>query len=140
MFLTQGADNRQKIHTIVSIILIIMNSALIMPITLMVIDKKNVSISMIPAISIATYTTFKTIMASINLKKSKKSDDLLIKDLRNINFIDALISVLTLQNTLISVKGENNRPEMFRLSAVSSGIGLAVIITLTIMNLVQKRK
>ncbi len=140
LFLTQGADNRQKIHTIVSIILIIMNSALIMPITLMVIDKKNVSISMIPAISIATYTTFKTIMASINLKKSKKSDDLLIKDLRNINFIDALISVLTLQNTLISVKGENNRPEMFRLSAVSSGIGLAVIITLTIMNLLQKRK
>lgn len=140
LFLTQGADNRQKIHTIVSIILIIMNSALIMPITLMVIDKKNVSISMIPAISIATYTTFKTIMASINLKKSKKSDDLLIKDLRNINFIDALISVLTLQNTLISVKGENNRPEMFRLSAVSSGVGLAVIITLTIINLVQKRK
>lgn len=140
LFLTQGADNRQKIHTIVSIILIIMNSALIMPITLMVIDKKNVSISMIPAISIATYTTFKTTMASINLKKSKKSDDLLIKDLQNINFIDALISVLTLQNTLISVKGENNRPEMFRLSAVSSGVGLAVIITLTIINLVQKRK
>lgn len=140
LFLTKSVDNRQRIHTIASIMLILMNLALIMPITLMVINKKNVSTGMIPAISIAAYTTFKITMASINLRKSKKSDDLLIKDLRNINFIDALVSVLTLQNTLISVKGENSRPEMFRLSAVSSSIGLAVIIILTIRNLVRKPK
>lgn len=138
LFLTKSVDNRQRIHTIASIMLILMNLALIMPITLMVINKKNVSTGMIPAISIAAYTTFKITMASINLRKSKKSDDLLIKDLRNINFIDALVSVLTLQNTLISVKGENSRPEMFRLSAVSSSIGLAVIIILTIRNLVRR--
>lgn len=135
LFLVRGIDNRQRIHTIISVMLIVMNLALIMPITLMIIDKKNVSASMIPAISIAAYTTFKITMASINLKKSKKSDDLLIKDLRNINFIDALMSVLTLQNTLISVKGENNRPEMVTLSAVSSGIELAAIIILTVMNI-----
>lgn len=140
LFLTKSVDNRQRIHTIAFIMLILMNLALIMPITLMVINKKNVSTGMIPAISIAAYTTFKITMASINLRKSKKSDDLLIKDLRNINFIDALVSVLTLQNTLISVKGENSRPEMFRLSAVSSSIGLAVIIILTIKNLVRKPK
>lgn len=140
LFLTKSVDNRQQIHTIASIMLILMNLALIMPITLMVINKKNVSTGMIPAISIAAYTTFKITMASINLRKSKKSDDLLIKDLRNINFIDALVSVLTLQNTLISVKGENSRPEMLRLSAVSSSIGLAVIIILTIRNLVRKPK
>lgn len=140
LFLTKSVDNRQRIHTIASIMLILMNLALIMPITLMVINKKNVSTGMIPAISIAAYTTLKITMASINLRKSKKSDDLLIKDLRNINFIDALVSVLTLQNTLISVKGENSRLEMFRLSAVSSSIGLAVIIILTIRNLVRKPK
>lgn len=140
LFLTKSVDNKQRIHTIASVMLIIMNLALIMPITLMVINKKNVSTSMIPAISIAAYTTFKVTMASINLKKSKRTNDLLIKDLRNINFIDAIVSILTLQNTLISVKGENGRPEMFRLSAVSSSIGLAVIIILTVMNLVRKRR
>ena len=93
---------------------------------------------MIPAISIAAYTTLKIVMASVNLKKSKKTSDILIKELRNINFIDALMSVLTLQNTLITVKGENNRPEMFKLSAVTSAIILAVIIILTIMNMRNK--
>lgn len=140
LFLAKSIDNRQRIHTIVSVMLTVMNLALIMPITLMVINKKNVSISMIPAITIAVYTTLKITMASINLKRSKKTDDLLIKDLRNINFIDALMSVLTLQNTLISVNGENDQPEMVTLSAVSSGIGLAAIIFLTIMNLVRKRR
>lgn len=140
LFLAKSIDNRQRIHTIVSVMLTVMNLALIMPITLMVINKKNVSISMIPAITIAVYTTLKITMASINLKRSKKTDDLLIKDLRNINFIDALMSVLTLQNTLISVNGENDRLEMVTLSAVSSGIGLAAIIFLTIMNLVRKRR
>lgn len=140
IFLVNGIDNRLRIHAIISVILVVMNLSLIMPITLMVIDKKNVSVSMIPAISIAAYTTFKITMASINLRKSKKSDDVLIKDLRNINFIDALMSVLTLQNTLISVKGENNRSEMFTLSAVSSGIGLAAIIILTVMNIRRNSK
>ena len=71
LFLTKSVDNRQRIHTIASIMLILMNLALIMPITLMVINKKNVSTGMIPAISIAAYTTFKITMASINLRKSK---------------------------------------------------------------------
>ncbi len=137
-YLTNGIDHRMRIHKVTSILMIIMNLALVMPFALMVFNKKNVAISMIPAISIAAYTTLKIVMASVNLKKSKKTSDILIKELRNINFIDALMSVLTLQNTLITVKGENNRPEMFKLSAVASAIILAVIIILTIMNMRNK--
>lgn len=139
-YIIKGIDNRNKIHMISSVLLTAMNLALIMPITLMVIGKRNIKTSMIPAISIATYTTFKIITASINLKKSKKSDDILIKDLRNINFIDAVVSVLTLQNTLIVAKGADNQSEMFRLSAIMSGIGLALIIILTILNIRCKSK
>lgn len=138
LFLAKGYDSRQKIHLIVSVLLLIMNFSLAVPISFMVINKRNVATSMIPTIAMATYTTYKMMMASINLKRSKKSDDVLIRDLRNINFIDAIMSLLTLQNTMLVVHGSINEPKMFILSAITSAAGLAAIALLTILNMVRK--
>ena len=51
----------------------------------------------------AAYTTYKVVLAAIGLKRSKRTESLAEKALRTIAFTDALVSVLTLQNTLIVV-------------------------------------
>lgn len=95
--------------------------------------------SLIPAIAVAFYTTIKVVNASLNLKKTKKVSNKLVVELRYINFIEALVSILTLQNTLIAVKGESNKSDMILLSTISS-IGILIfIIIITLLNF-RKRK
>lgn len=47
------------------------NVSLVVPITLMVLNRKSVSMTMIPAISMAAYTTYKVVMASANMKRAR---------------------------------------------------------------------
>ncbi len=65
-------------------------------------------------------------------------DDVLVRQLRNINFIDAIISILTLQNTLLVVMGSADRQDMTVLDSISSAVGLAAILFLTIKNMIKK--
>lgn len=139
-FISRSIDNRKHIHKIFSILLLTLNITLITPIALMTVNAKSVEMNMTSAIAVAAYTTYKIISASVNFKKSKRSDDMLVRDLKFISFIEALISVLTLQNTLLAVKGASSEPKMFRLSIITSTAGLAFIIFLTVMNLVRKCK
>ena len=85
---------RQKIFYVTSILLLLLNLALILPISLMVVLKKPVSMGLIPAIAMAAYTTHKITMAIIHMKKQKVYH-VLIRELRIINLIDALVSILT---------------------------------------------
>lgn len=106
----------------------------------MVLFKKSVNMGRIPAIAMATYTTYKIIMASINFRKRKHSNNVLVQELRTINFIDALVSILTLQNTMIMVIQDGKSNDMFILSAVSSAIILVVIIFISVANLSKALK
>lgn len=65
-------------------------------------------------------------------------DDILVRQLRNINFIDAIISILTLQNPLLVVMGSADRQDMTVLASISSAVGLADILFLTIKNMIKK--
>lgn len=126
---------RSKAFIIASVMLLILNLALILPISLMVILEKPVNMGLIPAISVATYTTYKLTMASIHIQKQRRSrhGNVLVAQLRTINFIDALVSILTLQNTLIMVEqAESSGNDMLILSAVSSALIYLVIVFLTI--------
>lgn len=102
---------RARAYLVASVGLLVLNLSLIIPVSLLVLQQKPVNLSMIPAIAMAAYTTYKVIMASIHLKRRKQVKDSLIRLLRTINFIDALVSILTLQNTLIMVNasGETSK-------------------------------
>ncbi len=62
-------------------------------------QQKDINYSEIPALTIAAYTTYKITAASINIVKTRKGKHLSVKILRNVNFVDALVSVLSLQYT-----------------------------------------
>ncbi len=131
---------RLRTFRISSCFLLLLNIALICPIALMVMFEKPVSIGKIPAIAMAAYTTYKVIMASVNFgsKKKRRSGNILISELRAISLIDAIVSVLSLQNTLIMVEG--GAESMLTLSAITSGAMYALVLVITIRLLMTKSR
>ena len=57
------------------------------------------------AIATAAYTTYKVTIAIIHLKKAIKEKNDILQALRNINMVEALISIVLLANTLITTFG-----------------------------------
>lgn len=117
-----------------------MNLSLPLPIALMATLKKPVNMGLIPAITMAVYTTYKTIIASVYIRREKriKSGNILITELRTVNFIDAMLSILTLQNTLIMVnKSPLEENSMFSLSVFSSAAIYILIAASTVLMIVK---
>lgn len=136
----QKENKRKKLFLVQSIFLFIIDFALIAPVALMVLQKKTVTYSTIPAIAVAAYTTYKIVISTINIIKTRKEPHLSLKILRTVNFVDALVSVLTLQYTLIITFGGVMDKEMFILSAVSSFAIWALLIVLSLKSLFQSVK
>lgn len=139
----QKEECRQKTFVISAAMLLLLNFSLILPISLMAVLEKPVNMGIIPAITMAAYTTYKFTMASVHIHKQKHNshNNVLITELRTINFIDALVSILTLQNTLIMVnQAKSNENNILILSAISSAVIYVVIIFVTVRLLVKGLK
>jgi len=133
----QRAPIRRRAFIFSSVVLLFLNLALIAPVTLLVKLQKPVNMTLIPAIAAAAYTTFKIVMASVNVKRSRRSENVLVKELRTINFIDALVSILTLQNTLITVNSgpDGGGSSMLVLSAITGAAILLAIVAISAVSL-----
>ena len=121
-------------------LLLFLNLCLVVPVSLMVVLQKPVNMTLIPAIAMAAYTTYKIIMASVNLKRGKESSDRLVRLLRTISFIDALVSVLSLQNTLIMVNSKGDGSEMLTLSAITSAAIMLTVLALSVATLIAAKR
>lgn len=131
----ESAHCRRKTFRISSAMLLLLNLALILPLSMLVTLEKPVNMGLIPAITMAAYTTYKIIMASIRIGKQKHSSlgNVLVAELRTINFIDALVSVLILQNTLIMVnQTKSSSGDMILLSVVSGAVIYFMILFTTV--------
>lgn len=130
---SEGATRaRNKIYLSSAVLLFLLNLSLVVPVSLLVLLQKPLNMSLIPAITMAAYTTYKIVMASIHLKSRKKSENKLVRLLRTINFIDALVSILTLQNTLIMVNMHGEGNQMLTLSAVTSAVIMLTVLVLSV--------
>lgn len=123
-----------------SIVLLLLNVSLIVPAALMVKMQKPVEMTLIPAIILASYTTWKVISASVKLKRRKRSANSLVRLLLTITFVDALVSVLTLQNALIAVNLKGRDDSMLTLTAWTSGAIFAFAVLLSLSALVGNIK
>ena len=112
------------------VLLIILNILLIVPIVLMIYNKRLIEMSLIFSITIALYVTIKTTKSIIIFIKKRKEDDMLVKELRIIDLIDTVVSILTLQHTLIFVNSTSFNIGIFYLTIISSSLGLLLNIFL----------
>ena len=124
---------RRRTFRISALLLLALDLALMLPIAMMVVLARPVRMGLIPAIAMAAYTTWKVTVASVHVGRQRRRPgaSLLVWELRTVNFIDALVSVLTLQNTLIMVNGGEDG-DMLSLTAVSSAVLYAAIVLVTV--------
>ena len=122
--------NETKVFILIKILLIILNTLLIVPITLLVFNKRIVEMTLIPSIAIALYVTIKTTVVIIQYIKRKQEDSILIGELRTINLMDVTVSILTLMNTLIAVNSTEFDIGLYYLTIAVSVVGFAVNIYL----------
>lgn len=128
-----------KLCLAASVLLLCENVALVVPIMLMVLQQRNVNLGLIAAITVATYATYKITMAIIHYTKTRHNNDVRAVTLRSVKLVDAVVSVLTLQNTLISVNASADE-DMFTLTAWTSAALYVVIVAVSVNCLVRNVK
>ena len=136
----ERAFRRCRTFRVSSFMLFVLNLALLFPISQMALFEKPVNMGLIPAIAMAAYTTYKLTMSSIHIQKQKRNsrNNIFVAELRMINFIDALVSILTLQNTLIMVnQTKSSMDDMILLSVVSSAVIYMVMVFMTVRLLIR---
>lgn len=111
------------------ILLFLMDIALIAPIAYMIKGERSYNYGLIPAIAMAAYTTYRITLAIYHMVKSKRTKNILVKELRTIAMQDALVSVLALQNALIIANNGSNEESMKTLMICSStGIWILIVL------------
>ena len=98
----------------------------------MILNKRLVEMNLILSIAIALYVTINTTLVIINYVKKRKEKDILIRQLNTIDLMDIVLSILTLQNTLIAVNSTGFDAGVYALSIISSIAGILINLFLII--------
>lgn len=125
----------KQIYISTSVIMFIMNLAMILPAILLINHQKEVNLSLISAIAVAAYTTYKVTLAIIKFCKVQKQQNLIYKQVRMVNLFDAVMSILTLQNTLTIVVSNGNDGDMYTLSIITTIVMLLAVAIISIYTL-----
>ena len=129
----------RKAYIGLSIFMFVIDLCLIAPISLLITNPKDFTFGLIPAIVVAAYTTYKVTIAIINFRKVKNTNNIIFKYLRELSIVDALVSILTLQHTLIMVNGGMTK-NMLVVSCISSFVILLFIIIFSIVQMIVTSK
>ena len=124
------------------ILLLLLNLALSGVVLLTIEKGRAKAYSEIMAISIAAYTFYKTTMAVINMVKVRKMQSPILITIRNIGVADALVSMLTLQTTMLASFQNTSNLDVNRMNALT-GMAVCILIALlgiSIIYYASKRK
>lgn len=114
------------------ILLLLLNLALSGVVLLTIEKGRAKAYSEIMAISIAAYTFYKTTMAVINMVKVRKMQSPILITIRNIGVADALVSMLTLQTTMLASFQNTSNLDVNRMNALT---GMAVCILIALLGI-----
>ena len=112
------------------ILLLALNFALTGVILLTIAQDTARRYSEIVVISIATYTFYKIIMAVVNMVKVRKTQSPVLITIRNIGVADALVSVLTLQATMLASFQGKGGLDANRMNAITGMVVCVLILAL----------
>ena len=114
------------------ILLLVLNLALSGAVLLTIAQDTAKRYSEIMVISIAAYTFYKITMALINMIKVRKTQSPILITIRNIGVADALVSMLTLQATMLASFQDKSSLNSNQMNAIT---GLAVCILIAILGI-----
>ena len=118
------------------IITLILNVALSVAIGQMIFSNAHFTYMGLTIFAYAVYAFYKITMSIIALIKAHKQTDLTVRAIRNINLVDALVSILALQTALLTMFSEDGvNISLFNtftgiiVSLLSVGIGIYMIVS-----------
>lgn len=127
---------KAKVYRNSGIITLILNIALSSAIAQMIFDDAHFTYMGWTIFAYAAYAFYKITMSIIALIKAHKQTDLTITAIRNINIVDALVSILALQTALLTMFSEGeinisifNTLTGIAVSLLSVGIGIYMIVS-----------
>ncbi len=133
-------ENFDRYYVVSAVLLLLVNIFLIGPMILMVFQKRVVSLGSVPVVAVATYTLIKIILATRNYRKSVACSLKQSYARRAVNLADALVSLLTLQNTIIAVNGGVTANSTRALSVCSCAIVYVIIMSISVASFVRTKK
>lgn len=127
---------KMKIYRNSGIITLILNVALSAAIAQMIFSDAHFTYMGLSIFAYAAYAFYKITMSIIALIKAHKQTDLTVRAIRNINLVDALVSILALQTALLSTFSDGKiNISLFNtftgiiVSILSVGIGIYMIVS-----------
>lgn len=131
----QGAIQSAKNYRNSGITLLVLNIALSSAIAQMIFDNRFFSFEGWTIYAFAAYAFYKITMSTINILRASKQQNLTVKAIRNVNLMDAMVSILALQTALLATfMTEGTNVSLFNtltgsvVSLLSISIGIFMII------------
>lgn len=93
---------RARVYTRCGLLLLILNAALSSAIAQMIFDDRGFEYKDWLIYAFAAYAFYKVITSVINAVKARLQDDLAVRAVREINMVDAAVSILALQTALLN--------------------------------------
>lgn len=116
------------------ILLMVMALSLAGTVVLATVQDRGTVYHKIVMITIAVYAFTKITLAAVNLAKSRRSVSAKVKTLRNISFADALVSIFSLQRSMLVSFGEMAEG-MIRMMNIVTGTTVCIVVALLGLNL-----
>lgn len=133
-----------KTYCSCGVMLVLMMVAISLSVMQMIRDNNTFEHTGIMIYASATYTFYKITVAIINLVKAKKkTDDLTVQAIRNINMADALVSMLALQTSLLHAFSEENGKDsmyIYTLNGVTGAVVCFLVLGLGIYMIINSQK
>ena len=137
---SQNENKDLIVDRAIKISLVLLNLLLVVPIVLLLLEKRAVTMTMRPSIVIALYVTIKTIVTIVNFAKKRYDESSIVRALSTIDIMDMVVSILTLQNTLIAVNGASGDAGLRVLTIIVGSVGFLASVVLTIVFLINEKK
>lgn len=131
---------RAKMFTFGGAMMLLLSFALVAPITLLALSKKQVNLPMWVAIADATYVFYKASMCIYSYIKTRKNKVLSIKGINNLNLTAVAVTLLSLENTMIITFSEGADSSMRTLMIISALVVMGLNIAIAISTIVSGKK
>ena len=130
---------RARKYTRCGILLLILNAALSSAIAQMIFDDRAFEYKDWLIYAFAAYAFYKVIMSVINIVRARRQNDLTIQAIRELNLVDAAVSILALQTALLHTFSDGS-VDISLFNTLTGCFVSAFALTLSIYMIIKGRK
>lgn len=131
---------RAKMFTFGGVLMLLLSLALVVPVTILALSQKQVSLPMWVAIADATFVFYKLGTCIYSFIKTRKINVLSVKGLKNLSLTAVCVSMLSLENTMIITFSECTDNSLQIITILSALAVMVINLIIAILTIRSGRK